>query len=249
MRALGGSRKNPGSLIPLDHRLRAYSRLSGNGLEIGAFNEPALVPAASSVKYFDFMDEKTAMGLFPEVDSSRLVHVDYIGDLDAGGLGQFGESSFDFVIINHVLEHVANPIGAIEGILRVIRAGGALALSIPDKRYTFDRGRAETPFDHLWLDYANGVKESSDEHYLDFFRSAAPHVFSEPAVNLPHHVARSRARRDHAHVWTSEGFRAFLDTVFDRLGVKSRCLAESMAAENQIEYFGLWEISSKPPPA
>ena len=204
------------------------------------------MPPSASVKYFDFIDEKTATGLFPEVDSSKLVHVDHFGDLDSGGLDQFGESSFDFVIINHVLEHVANPIGAIRSIARILRRGGILALSIPDKRYTFDRGRAETSFEHLWLDYSNGVTENSDEHYLDFFRSAAPHVFSEPAANLSHHVARSRARRDHAHVWTSEGFRTLLDAVFARLGVRARCLSESMATENHIEYFGLWEVVSKP---
>jgi SAM-dependent methyltransferase len=233
-------------LTPLDHRQRAYAGLSGKGLEIGAFNEPAVLPPSASVKYFDFMDRKTAMSLFPEVDASKLVEVDYIGDLDSGGLDQLAGSSFDFVVINHVLEHVANPIGAIEGILRILRQGGLLALSVPDKRYTFDRGRSETPFDHLWSDYANRVRESSDEHYLDFFRSAAPHVFSEPAVNLPHHVARSRARRDHVHVWTSEGFRSFLDEVFARLGSRALCLAESMAPENQIEYFALWQMQSRP---
>lgn len=117
-------------------------------------------------------------------------------------------------------------------------------LAIPDKDYTFDRSRSLTTFDHLWDDFRRDVRENSDEHYLDFLRAAGPHVFEEPAENLPGHLAWVRRRREHAHVWDSASFRAFLDASFSRLGIGATLFFESRGAENQIEYFSVWEKSS-----
>ena len=57
------------------------------------------------------------------------------------------DNTFDFVILNHVIEHVANPINAIKEIFRVTR--GLVVISAPDKHFTFDKQRQLTPFDHL----------------------------------------------------------------------------------------------------
>jgi SAM-dependent methyltransferase len=230
-------------MVSLDHRLEAYRQLRGSGLEIGALHEPAPLPKGVEARYFDALSEQQAAALFPEIDATRFVHVDFIGDLDRKGLSQFPPSTFDFVVINHVLEHLANPVSAVAEVFRIVRPGGHVVLSIPDKRYTFDRNRKETSFDHLWSDFEIGTEESSDEHYIDFLRSAAPHVFMEPPENLAHHVSRCRVRREHAHVWTSATFRAFLDGVFARLGLRTLCLYESRGESNQIEYFSLWLMS------
>jgi hypothetical protein len=86
----------------------------------------------------------------------------------------------------------------------------------------------------------NDVTESSDEHYEDFFRSAAPHVFAEPPENLKIHIRLARERREHAHVWNSESFEAFLRACFRNLGIHADLGYKSVASENQVEYFAAW---------
>ena len=231
-------------MVTLAHRQNGYAQLVGAGLEIGALHEPAPVPAGITVRYFDAVDEHKAAQLFPEIPRERFVKVDFVGDLDRDGLAQFGDGGFDFVIINHVLEHVSNPIKVIGELFRICRPGGIVIIAIPDKEYTFDKGRELTSWDHLWSDYRANVTESSDEHYEDFLRSAAPHVFLEPPENLKIHVQLSRNRREHAHVWTSESFERFLAATFGRLKIRARLLYKSVAADNQIEFFSVWEKSA-----
>ena len=90
----------------LDHRQAGYAMLAGQGLEVGALNEPAALPPTAIVRYLDAIDEFQAAALFPELAKERLVKVSFIGDLDQGDLRQFADESFDFVVANHVLEHL-----------------------------------------------------------------------------------------------------------------------------------------------
>lgn len=219
------------------HRDQAYALLSGYGLEIGAFHEPARVNDRCNVEYFDAIDEREAARLFPEVPANQFVHVHHKGNLDSDGLGLFADGTFDFVIINHVIEHVANPLFVIEELFRILKANGFLVISVPDKRYTFDSKRELTSWEHLWNDYLVRTSFNSDDHYIDFLRSAAPHVFTEPPENLRHHVERARLRREHAHVWTSASFKEHLIKVLPLFGVSAEITSESNAEENQIEYF------------
>ncbi len=228
-------------MVPLTHRRLGYALVSGSGLEIGALNEPAGLPAGANVRYFDAVDEARAAALYPEISRERLVKVDFVGDLDSDGLGQFRDGAFDFVVMNHVLEHVANPVKAVREVFRICGKGGIVIISIPDKDYTFDRGRELTSWEHLWSDYVQDVKESGDDHYESFLRSAAPHVFREPPENLKIHIQLSRNRREHAHVWTSQTFEAFLLACFRNLGIEASCRFKSVASENQIEYFSAWQ--------
>ncbi|MBE7538214.1 MAG: methyltransferase domain-containing protein [Opitutaceae bacterium] len=224
----------------LNHRAHAYKQLRGRGLEIGALHEPSPIPPGASVAYFDAIDQIEARRLFPEIEPGRFVPVTFKGDLDRDGLAQFSDGQFSFVIITHVIEHLSNPIKAVGEVFRITAPGGCVILAIPDKEFTFDRHREPTSFEHLQADHRNGVCESDDAHYLDFLKSAAPHVFSEPAENLQHHIRRARERREHAHVWTSSSFKDFLDRTFELLGIRATLVLESLAAENRIECFTMW---------
>ena len=132
----------------LKHRKEGYTLLHGSGLEIGSFHEPACLPENCSIGYFDALDRKQAVKRFPEIDSSRLVNVDIIGDIDRNSdlIKSVQPNSLDFVIANHVIEHVASPIAMIEDVTAIIKEGGHFVISAPDKRFTFDPG---TPSDHV----------------------------------------------------------------------------------------------------
>jgi SAM-dependent methyltransferase len=226
---------------PLAHRLVGYALLAGEGLEIGALHEPAPLPARCRVAYFDAIDASEAAGLFPEIDPSRFVTVDHIGDLDRGGLSCFPDNRFDFVVINHVLEHIANPIATILDVFRITKPGGHAVIAVPDKDYTFDRTRPLTPPEHLWREYETGVTEVTDEHYLEFLTFVAPHVLREPPENLPHHLKRARSRREHAHVWTLQSFASLMLEIVRREAQPVRQVYSSIGVANHIECFAIWE--------
>ena len=109
----------------MKHRKEGYALLRGKGLEIGAFHEPACLPENCSVSYFDALDREQAAKRFPEIDSTRLVNIDIIGDIDQRDLKKsVPGNSLDFVIANHVIEHVASPIAMIEDVTAILKEGG-----------------------------------------------------------------------------------------------------------------------------
>ena len=135
----------------LNRRKLAAAYLQGNGLEIGALDQPLPLPRRASAVYVDRMTVPELRQQYPELRSLALTPVNIVDDGEA--LASFLSHSQDFVIANHFIEHCANPIAAIENHFRVLKTGGCLFLAVPDKRFTFDKCREVTPLSHLWHDY------------------------------------------------------------------------------------------------
>jgi len=224
-----------------EHRQAALPLIRGSGLEIGALHEPFPVPQGAAVTYVDTLTVDQAARLFPEIDAARITKADHILDLDVDGLGCFPDRSFDFVVISHVLEHVANPVRIVGEVFRVLRPGGRAIIAVPDMRFNFDRTRPLTPFAHLLEDYRNAVTENSDEHYLDFLKAVAPQLLAGTPAEIARDLALVRARREHSHVWNSESFRDFLVRSIELCGIAARPLLESSGDNNAWEYFAVWE--------
>ncbi len=222
-------------------RKQGFALLTGDGIEVGALHEPAAVPGARSITYVDAISREQAKALFAEVDPALFVDPSVIVDLDRDGLRHFPDESLDFIVICHVLEHLANPVRAIDEVFRVLRPKGRAAIAIPDKRYTFDQPRAITPFDHIWADYLGAVEESSDEHYLDFLTATTDWITQLSPADQAEHIARAKARREHSHVWDSEAFRELLLLALPLTGRRAAPCFESVGERNQFEYFGVWE--------
>ncbi len=223
----------------MKHREEGYALLSGKGIEIGAFGEPAKLPSSCQVTYFDAIDPKSASERFPEIKTSELVPVDILGDVDKRDLRKLTPFSQDFVIANHVIEHVACPIAMIEDMFYILRPGGWIAIAAPDKRFTFDKDRPLTSYEHLETEYENGVDEVDDEHYLDFLQHAAKHVFEEPERDIKGDIAFARSRREHAHVWDSCTFLEFLMACRETLRIDFQIELQSSGEENGIEFFAI----------
>src|ERR1039458_2918837 len=94
---------------------------------------PLPLTAAAAVQYLDAIDETQAAALYREIPGGKFAKVSFIGDLDHDGLVQFRDGAFDFVVMNHVLEHVANPVKAVREVFRICREGGIVAMAVPDK--------------------------------------------------------------------------------------------------------------------
>lgn len=121
-------------------------RLRGEGLEIGALVDPLPVPHATRIVYSDLLTAEQIAALYP---GSRLP--DIVSDSES--FPSIANETFDFVVANHVLEHLTDPIGALREWHRILKNDGLLMLALPDKRFTFDAPRARTPLAHLIEDH------------------------------------------------------------------------------------------------
>lgn len=224
------------------HRNRAYQMLEGRGLEVGALHCPARIPSRCEIQYCDAHSKEESIKLFPEIEASLLVDVDYIVNLDEDRISEKVMPPYDFAVMNHVIEHVANPIMVVEQLFKVVRPGGKLIISAPDKDYTFDKPRQLTPFSHLLDEYKSCVSRVEDDHYLDFIRHTAPDIFNSENPELLAAALKSvRDRREHAHVWDSESFLDFLGKTMDHLEIEAEIKFVSKASANNIECFVVLE--------
>jgi SAM-dependent methyltransferase len=232
----------------LNHRQHGYNLLTGQGLEIGAFNQPATLPAHCTIEYCDAQSKTEACRAFPELNSDDLVEVQHICDLDKQGLSIFENERFDFVILNHVIEHVANPIKVIEELFRITKASGHLVISAPDKQFTFDKNRALTTFAHLKAEYDHQITTVTDEHYIDFLQGVHPDLFEkvkDKPQQLQVHINHVKNRREHAHVWDSQTFSELMHNTLALLQLKATCLFVNLGNDNQIEYFSVWQKNAE----
>jgi len=83
---------------------------------------------------------------------------------DGTDLSIIESDSYDFVLSSHSLEHIANPLKAVKEWLRILKKGGVLVIILPDSRYTFDRNRTVTKFEHLLQDMESGTSEKDLTH-------------------------------------------------------------------------------------
>lgn len=185
---------------------RRYIR--GEGIEIGALTTPLRVPPGVRVHHVDRMsrvdliEREGPVLLATGKDLSQIPEI--ISVDDAGRLSTFADHSVDFVIANHVLEHLEDPIGALTNMVRIIRPGGVLLLTIPDPRYSFDRRRSVTTVEHVLQDHADGPEGSRSTHYEEWARLIEG--LPEPAIaERVAEFARTDARH-HFHVWRLRDF-------------------------------------------
>ncbi len=190
-----------------EKRLRAARWLDGGGIEIGALHNPLLVPKRATVRYVDWLPLDTLRQHYPELAEEPLVPVDVLAQ--AEDLSPIDDHTQDFVVANHLLEHLENPIRALQEMGRVLRPGGILYVALPDPRVTWDRNRELTPVEHVLSEYANGTEATRQSHYADYVAHA------EPLQGLPDGTMTGRERIQelmsrrysiHFHVWDPAAF-------------------------------------------
>lgn len=179
----------------------AFRYLRGEGIEIGAYHRPQRLPPGARATYVDRTNEEDLRTHDPR--HPWALPIDVIDDAER--LEKFDDESVDFVIANHVVEHLEDPVAALSAIVRVLRPGGIVFLTLPDPRHSFDNSRERTTVEHVLRDHREGPETSRRRHYEEW----AIHVdgMSDPEViaarvdeyadmDLPHHF----------HVWEPAGF-------------------------------------------
>lgn len=115
---------------------------------------------------------------------------------EASALDTVSDSSYDFVLSSHCIEHLANPVLALTEWRRVLKASGALLLVVPHKDGTFDHRRPVTTLSHLIEDYERHTSEADDTHLPEVLRL---HDLSRDAgsSNLAEFERRCKENLDH----------------------------------------------------
>lgn len=194
---------------PLHRARRALSRhVYGEGVELGPGSIPFPVrPRWARVRYVDRWHPWEARHLFPEIrKDAEFLDPDLVTDFDTERLQCLADDSQDFVIASHVLEHLAEPLGFLVDIYRVLRPGGLLLLVLPDRRRTFDSKREPTPLRHLIEEYERGVDRVSDEHIVEFLDSLRIPYRRHSPERLRADLELHRARSIHVHCWSETEF-------------------------------------------
>lgn len=109
----------------------------GSGLEFGPANNPFELPSGLSITYIDYDLEANA-------DLRNRAPIDYAWSGSGSLRDVLGCIGYDFAIAAQVAQYIPNLLGWFRGIYTVLRPGGVLNLSLPDKRLMFDAGRNES---------------------------------------------------------------------------------------------------------
>ncbi len=141
----------------------------------------------------------------------------YLSDAHAGHAGQtslarlradawklpFESGSLAFVLSEHVLEHIANPLRALREWHRVLEPGGALLLFLPHPARCFDRNRERTTLAHVIEDERAGVDDADPTHLPEWLeRVVGPGLAPQYADLAPEAMLSTGSI--HYHVWGPE---------------------------------------------
>ena len=69
------------------------------------------------------------------------------------------DETYDFCFASHCLEHIANPLKAIDEWLRIVKKNGYIIIIVPEKSFCFDHKRNYSKFSTLLSKYENNVGE------------------------------------------------------------------------------------------
>jgi SAM-dependent methyltransferase len=191
--------------------------LSGTGLELGPFFQPFPVDTPGTrVRYVERYTVEENRALFPEWGGATFQRPDLVADLDRERLGMIRSGSVDFVIACHVLEHLAEPLGMIDEIHRVLVPGGTVLIALPDRSRCVDDQRRHPPsIEHLAEEFRTNVTHVSDEHVEEYLQ-ALTIADDDPGRALDYDVWRSRSI--HVHVWDEREFLEVLEYCVSTLG-------------------------------
>ena len=160
--------------------------LSGEGIDVGPGPHPFPVAyPGASIQHVDRWDPGENERLYPELVDASFPAPDVVCDLNVDLLSAFGDGKLDFVVASHVLEHVADPLGLLDDMHRVLQPDGVALILLPDRRLTFDSGRPATRIEALVRKHEDGVTAVADADIDDFLRYADPDAFGSLMATAP----------------------------------------------------------------
>jgi SAM-dependent methyltransferase len=181
-------------------------------LEIGGpsaiFRSGKQLPVYDVVSAYDAANFAASTIWQGDVEATRRPRREFVAE--ATDLGCPNEA-YGGLLASHVLEHLANPIGALREWRRVVALGSPLLVIVPHRDFTFDHRREITPLAHLLEDERRATTEDDLTHVPeilahhdprhDYFAGDAAAFAERCWANLHHralhhHVFDTRAAVD-----------------------------------------------------
>lgn len=146
----------------------------GKGIEIGGpssiFSDNGMLPIYAKIQFLDncnfqnntLWNSNLQEGQSFHYHSSQKHGYQFIQDgID---LQCIQASTYDFILSSHALEHIANPIKALNEWKRILASKGYLILILPCKDGNFDHNRPNTTLEHLIDDFIGNMQEDDLTH-------------------------------------------------------------------------------------
>ena len=159
-----------------EHRRWYAHHLHGHGVEIGALNTPLALPDGAHTTYADYLSTEELRLAYPSL--SGIVPVDIL--LKSRDFSELEPDSFDFIVANHVIEHLPNPLRAIETWGRALAPFGTMYIAFPVRERCLDAPRPISTIEHLIDDYRKNTAQCIDEDLLAFAWAWNPKQFPDP---------------------------------------------------------------------
>lgn len=161
----------------LQNRTTLSHFLIGRGIEIGALDGPLTIAHnQAEVRYADRMTTEELKKEYPTL-AAGIRDVDFVVKDDKLPVA---DGSQDFIIGNHVIEHIVDPLGAIKEWHRTLKDGGIVFMAYPIPKFCPDAPRRIVTVEHLIHDFEAARRTNAGEHLLAFYWSWIPHHFPNP---------------------------------------------------------------------
>lgn len=170
----------------------------------GIFENRGLLPLYRRLSGLDTLDFRERTLWSEDSRPGPVVRGRLIGE--AGHLKGIDDGAYDALLASHVLEHIADPLGALGEWRRVVRKGGFILLVVPHYEGTFDHRRSVTSLEHLRADAKHATGEDDLSHLPEIVE--LHDLERDPgALNSEHFEQRCRdnlaTRGMHHHVFDS----------------------------------------------
>lgn len=147
--------------------------INKKGLEIGGpsgfFKKNGFMPIYEKFSQLDGINFSSSTVWTGAIDEKAGYEIDGISVgkqyiLDAVDLSLIEKGYYDFVLSCNNIEHIANPMKALEQWLSVLKQGGVIVIVAPRKEANFDHKREIVKYEHLMNDFQNATKEDDLTH-------------------------------------------------------------------------------------
>ena len=213
-----------------------------NGIEMGALHHAAEIPSSCALgrKFVDKFPLEKLYATYPNLKEMKLNAPDILAD--ASLLETIKDSSLDYVLGFHILEHLPNASNALKNWIRVLKQGGLLVFAVPNKCVTFDKNRVVTSMNHFLSEFNNSSPENvhESEHEREW---ALSHITSLNRANDLIFFEETRKTMKgvfsfggaHYHTWDKDSFDEFIETTR-----KLFELDELFRVQNDMEFLAVF---------
>lgn len=128
----------------------------------------------------------------------------------------YDENTFNFLLSEHVLEHITNPIKILKEWIRVLKPNGVLFCFLPHMERTNDCHREATKLDHLITDYEQDISANDSFHLSEWRKNVVERGLMPSHYKHMNDEELLNSHSIHHHAWTEKE----IVELFQYLGLK-----------------------------